>query len=273
MPSLRRTLSSPSVRSSPYYYPSSSSSLFSSSSSSSHSQTRQGGHGPTRRSSGSETAQRRVLADIDWWRVEEGQRELRGLPPLRLPAEVDDENVVREVPPPVASVFTDVPLWQPAPGSGAAGDESDYTFSVGVSSESTAIEPPSPVTEFAALSISARVEAHRRLTSTSASSDSDSSFESMPSPTLNQASLAPFSDLVFSDIVPRSPDMNVPSLPSLPRALRRGPALTGRSVSYSLVESEVSYGRGNSQFEDPFADFCNDEFFARTRVDEDDLFF
>jgi len=56
MPSLRRTLSSPSVRSSPY----SNGSLV----------ARGGGH---RRSSGSETTNRRVLADIEWWKVTDGQ--------------------------------------------------------------------------------------------------------------------------------------------------------------------------------------------------------
>ena len=56
MPSLRRTLSSPSVRSSPY-----SNGLL---------VARGGGH---RRSSGSETTNRRVLADIEWWKVTDGQ--------------------------------------------------------------------------------------------------------------------------------------------------------------------------------------------------------
>jgi hypothetical protein len=56
MPSLRRTLSSPSVRSSPY-----SNGLLA---------ARGGGH---RRSSGSETSNRRVLAEIEWWKVTDGQ--------------------------------------------------------------------------------------------------------------------------------------------------------------------------------------------------------
>ena len=56
MPSLRRTMSSPSVRSSPY----SNGSLA----------ARGGGY---RRSSGSETINRRVLADIEWWKVTDGQ--------------------------------------------------------------------------------------------------------------------------------------------------------------------------------------------------------
>lgn len=65
MPSLRRTFSSPSVRSSPYP----------SSLSSSQAGARAHGHGH-RRSSGSETSSRRVLADIEWWRVSGGQRDL-----------------------------------------------------------------------------------------------------------------------------------------------------------------------------------------------------
>ena len=57
MPSLRRTVSNPPVvRSSPY-----STAVLS---------ARGGGH---RRSSGSDTSTRRVLADIDWWKVTEGQ--------------------------------------------------------------------------------------------------------------------------------------------------------------------------------------------------------
>ena len=60
MPSLRRTTSSPSVRSSPY--PTSLSLA---------------ARNPVpRRASGSDVSSRRVLAEIDWWRVEEGQKEL-----------------------------------------------------------------------------------------------------------------------------------------------------------------------------------------------------
>ena len=65
MPSLRRTLSSPSVLSSPYRNPSSSAPGHA---------TRTGNPQP-RRSSGSDTNNRRVLADIDWWVVQDGQRE------------------------------------------------------------------------------------------------------------------------------------------------------------------------------------------------------
>ncbi|TFK30261.1 hypothetical protein FA15DRAFT_699801 [Coprinopsis marcescibilis] len=61
MPSLRRIASSPSVRSSPY----------SSSFTGAHVAR---GHGH-RRSSGSDIMNRRVLADIEWWRVTDGQCE------------------------------------------------------------------------------------------------------------------------------------------------------------------------------------------------------
>lgn len=68
MPSLRRSFSSSSVRSSPY--PSSLSN-----SSSNNARARVAGHG-FRRSSDSEASERRVLADIEWWRVSDGQRDL-----------------------------------------------------------------------------------------------------------------------------------------------------------------------------------------------------
>ncbi|KAG8217570.1 hypothetical protein J3R82DRAFT_5721 [Butyriboletus roseoflavus] len=68
MPSLRRSFSSPSVRSSPY--PSSLSTLHPSGS-----RARPSPIHP-RRSSGSATAERRVLADIEWWRVYDGQCDL-----------------------------------------------------------------------------------------------------------------------------------------------------------------------------------------------------
>jgi hypothetical protein len=76
MPSLRRTLSTPSVRVSPYsVLPSSRS----------HRPHPHGHH----RSSGSDVSDRKVLADIDWWRVADGQRE-RG-------SEEEDQEEERDV--------------------------------------------------------------------------------------------------------------------------------------------------------------------------------
>ncbi|KAK1217415.1 hypothetical protein PQX77_019955 [Marasmius sp. AFHP31] len=80
MPSLRRTMSSPSVRSSPYP----------SLSSGNGSAVRTGGNGH-RRSSGSDIASRRVLADIEWWRVTVGQRD-----DLDAEQELEDNNVNQE---------------------------------------------------------------------------------------------------------------------------------------------------------------------------------
>ena len=76
-----------------------------------------------------------MLVDIDWWRVEEGQRELRGLPPLARPIDANHENtnadaehVEHETGSPLsASVMTDFPLWDPAPGSGVAIHESEMS--------------------------------------------------------------------------------------------------------------------------------------------------
>ncbi len=105
MPSLRRTLSSPSVRSSPYGYPSASST-------NGHA-TRAGGHQP-RRSSGSDTNNRRVLADLDWWLVQDGQYEVAG------PSgeEDSDDQVAAEneqVRPPGANVVSDDNVEVPPP--------------------------------------------------------------------------------------------------------------------------------------------------------------
>jgi hypothetical protein len=91
MPSLRRALSTPSVRVSPYLVLPSSRSH------------RPHPHGH-RRSSGSDVSDRKVLADIDWWRVADGQRERGseeerdvGEDPHHLPAHSADSEV-----PPVA---------------------------------------------------------------------------------------------------------------------------------------------------------------------------
>ncbi|KAL0066426.1 hypothetical protein AAF712_006468 [Marasmius tenuissimus] len=73
-------MSSPSVRSSPYP----------SLSSGNGSAVRTGGNGH-RRSSGSDIASRRVLADIEWWRVTVGQRD-----DLDAEQELEDNNVNQE---------------------------------------------------------------------------------------------------------------------------------------------------------------------------------
>lgn len=73
MPPLRRAFSSPSVRVSPYSHPA----TFPSSRSHRPPQNHPHGGGH-RRSSGSDVSSRKVLADLDWWRVADGQRERGG---------------------------------------------------------------------------------------------------------------------------------------------------------------------------------------------------
>ncbi|KAF7363582.1 hypothetical protein MSAN_01014900 [Mycena sanguinolenta] len=63
MPSLRRTMSTPSVRPAPYAVLSPTAAP----------RVHGSGH---RRSTGSETNGRRILADIEWWRVADGQRDV-----------------------------------------------------------------------------------------------------------------------------------------------------------------------------------------------------
>jgi hypothetical protein len=83
MPSLRRAFSSPSVRVSPYpAFPSSRS-------------HRAHPHGH-RRSSGSDVSDRKVLADIDWWRVADGQRERGGEEDDEEEGEGEERDVVGE---------------------------------------------------------------------------------------------------------------------------------------------------------------------------------
>ena len=79
MPSLRRAFSSPSVRVSPYpTLPSSRA------------------HRAHRRSSGSDVSDRKVLADIDWWRVADGQREQGGEEEDEGEGEGEERDVVSE---------------------------------------------------------------------------------------------------------------------------------------------------------------------------------
>jgi hypothetical protein len=83
MPSLRRTASNPLVRTSPYR---SSSSLAGSQ------VARANGR---RRSSGSDVAHRRVLADIEWWKVTDGQCETSsGVLEGQRQINDDDENTI-----------------------------------------------------------------------------------------------------------------------------------------------------------------------------------
>lgn len=124
MPSLRRTFSSPPARRGPYSYPSSLSS--------SGAQTRAGPHQP-RRSSGSDVSNRRVLADIDWWIVQDGQRDVydasTGGRTLTDAAENDTDvesgagGATPTAPAPGEGVDAVLPAWQPTPSIGVTAPE------------------------------------------------------------------------------------------------------------------------------------------------------
>ncbi|KAJ7510032.1 hypothetical protein B0H11DRAFT_2414537 [Mycena galericulata] len=203
MPSLRRSLSSPSVRSAPY--PALLSPVLGP-------RTNGSGH---RRSTGSETSIRRVLADIEWWRVADGQRD--ALPEQEseehddLDPEQEGDLLVSEVP--VPSV------------NGAAGELGAEHPSVPV--HWSPVSPEMPVDEMAALSIAPATPRRHALES------STSSLESTPEAPEVQAE-HPFLDLGVSSIRLQGTDTEVPS-PVIGRA-RSGtsPAfLSARSHSFA----------------------------------------
>lgn len=287
MPSLRKTHSSPSVRSSPYNLASGSS------------QTRTGARSP-RRSSGSDTVNRRVLADIDWWRVEDSQREVRGLSrhePLR-PAMLggaDDDELDQEErePSPAPTLLTfasdagdnagEIPLWHNVPGGGLDLSESLVTrftaWSAGEVDLEDPPEPPSAVEQFAALTLNpvGRATLHRADSISSAFSDtsfdSDSSFST---PTTSPVGI----DFGFSDFAAApsvdSDDESESRRPPLPRATRRParvPVRSGRSVSYSFIEDQLSGGRRSRDVFDDDDWSSTSPLSSNNFGGDDDLFF
>ncbi|KAI0647326.1 hypothetical protein C8Q79DRAFT_1000270 [Trametes meyenii] len=266
MPSLRRTLSSPSVRCSPYSYSSA------------------GGHQP-RRSSGSETASRRVLADIDWWLVHDIERDVVASPSSGGENDSDEqgaaENVqVRHDGPQVLSE-DDVPavphaaVVPPAPSfavsaassfegellSSPLWDVSTDDNSFGMSSP----EPLSPLPQFATLSVGPRTPLRRH-----ASMSSDSSVESTPGDSLYP--LPTFMDVLRPAVPAYAPAFTTSLAPRRPTN-SRAPALASRSVSYSAVEFQLSSSRfGDDRFGDLVP--APPPFFSNTMEDEtDDLFY
>ncbi|KAG5726165.1 hypothetical protein E4T56_gene2052, partial [Termitomyces sp. T112] len=191
MPSLRRSISSPAVRSSPY--PALSSAV-------------SGGLGARssgrRRSTGSETSTRRVLADIEWWKVVDGQRD----------ADADQES--------------DEPNRDQAPdspsGLGSALEEllnTSVLFGAGIGAEHTLMIPLAvssyessqalPINEFAALSISPQTPTRRGHTRTSSASSLDSTPEA--------AQPATFEGLRLSIPDAESETLELPNFPILQR--------------------------------------------------------
>ncbi|EIN07157.1 hypothetical protein PUNSTDRAFT_126977 [Punctularia strigosozonata HHB-11173 SS5] len=209
MPSLRRTYSSPSIRSSPY------------------SRTRAGAYQP-RRASGSDTLGRRVLADIDWWRAPGAQHNGRDAQP---DAEGDEnaseperplEEVLRTAPPD-ADEHDAVPATVAGAGEGSA--ESTWQAGFGLDLRPTldlwTTEPPSPIPQFSTLSISPQ------------------------SPTLTASSLNASPEMARASLVPETTGgtpwavlgLGSPRMASLsPSARYRRPQALMRSVSESYVD-------------------------------------
>ncbi|GLB34646.1 hypothetical protein LshimejAT787_0202110 [Lyophyllum shimeji] len=191
MPSLRRTISSPSVRSSPY--PALSSAV------SGVAGTRGSGH---RRSSGSETSTRRVLADIEWWRVADGQRDLDA------DREPEDRNRDQTLESPVSPGLALEDLL------GSVG-----LLRVGMGAEHSAVTPlvvgsqessqAPPTHEFAALSISPQTPLRRNREVSTGSLDS----------TPEAAELASFDGLRLSipDVEEGFQEAAIPAFPVLLR--------------------------------------------------------
>ncbi|KAH9952109.1 hypothetical protein B0H21DRAFT_14431 [Amylocystis lapponica] len=265
MPSLRRTISSPSVRPSPYTYAAPPSNV---------NMARAGGHGP-RRSSGSETARRRVLADIDWWRVQDGQYDQLDRSSEqefdapnaaeREGAGGDDELVA---PGDGADV---VPPWQPGAASGADVLDTavippplfrDVTLE-GLHSAGL-YEPLSPLPQFSSLTISARTPLRRH-----SAESSDSSLDSTPDSIYDSLLPMPTFEHGLMDMILPSMDTYYPSSPS---SSERVVPPVARSTSYSFVESELSANwHRNSRFDDVLP--TPPPYFSLTRMDVDDLFY
>lgn len=140
MPSLRRTASSPSVRLAPYSYLSPQVAR---------------GHGH-RRSSGSETSNRRVLADIEWWKVTDGQCDTNVDQESEDSTRDDEDNVAGTI-----AVSTEL---------GVEHHSTQILLSISMSSPEDI-----PTDEFAALSITPHTPTRRQFTAESSSSSLESS--------------------------------------------------------------------------------------------------
>ncbi|KAJ7444941.1 hypothetical protein FB451DRAFT_1413050 [Mycena latifolia] len=205
MPSLRRSLSSPSVRPTPYP-------ALLSPASASGTRTHGSGH---RRSTGSETSNRRVLADIEWWRVADGQRDVV---PEQESEEADlDPDQEGDLPDQVPGV----PV--PVGAHGELGAEHPSTPAHW--SLSLPGSPEMPIVEMAALSIAPATPRRHALETSS------SSLESTPEAPDVQAEL-PYLDMGALNFGLQNTDVPSPAI----RRARSGtspPFLSVRSHSFA----------------------------------------
>ncbi|KAH7906376.1 hypothetical protein BJ138DRAFT_642109 [Hygrophoropsis aurantiaca] len=233
MPSLRRSFSSPSVRSSPYPTVHSNSST--------NGRIRANEHG-ARRSSGSATSERRVLADIEWWRVTDTQREV-------VPDE--EERDQEDDPAQTLHGFTGRVLTL----SGDGGDfrpqtpplptlHSHPTFGI--------LQSLAPTNEFAALSIAPNSPTRRR-------HSRDSSFSSLSStPEVSEIPLEAL-QLSIADAFALSDNGDSSAFPSFSRpSSRPAQSLFGqRSHSFSGFD----FNQRDDPWElDPFSDLGGSSF-------------
>ncbi|EPQ58279.1 hypothetical protein GLOTRDRAFT_114739 [Gloeophyllum trabeum ATCC 11539] len=246
MPSLRRTISSPSIRaarSAPY--PSIGSA----------GATRTHGHVP-RRTSGSETASRRVLADIEWWRVLDGQREVDAdsLEDENRDQTQDDAQEAAEAPMDVAPSDEMARLTIGSPSL------SPLAVARGLPVDNSDVVPTSPVSDLPAvpLAIAPVTPPHGRRRNTLQSSSS--STESTPESFRSHSLVLP--DVSFGPLASGQPDLIPLRLPMYPPAGLRPPPLSSvRSFSYNDLDcgrfsdeglqSPTFPGTGGAAFADP----------------------
>ncbi|KZT09648.1 uncharacterized protein LAESUDRAFT_810630 [Laetiporus sulphureus 93-53] len=214
MPSLRRTLSYPEARGAPYTQPAEPSS---SSSDTDANETRT--NAPNlRRSSGSDASHRRVLAEIDWWIVQDGQckdadASTHENNATDTDAEVRTGNDDVAVTPALAhddAVAAATEAWRspsPSAPSPSADVASITPFFADLSLESTDSDSEvlSPLPQFAELSISPRTpERHSRTPSSDSSDSSDSSRSSSPMPSPFTLHSMPAFDTTFPTLSTKS---------------------------------------------------------------------
>ncbi|EGO21030.1 hypothetical protein SERLADRAFT_475661 [Serpula lacrymans var. lacrymans S7.9] len=221
MPSLRRSFSSPSVRSSPYPPPVSAAST----------RTRPHGH---RRSSGSETSTRRVLADIEWWRVADGQLDLDA-PHGQEDHPQDDAQNHDSV-----TLADDVNVPDFSAGGGPDLPQTPLMWSLHTFDISRSQEYALPTTQFAALSIAPRSPTRRRHGRDSSFSSLESTPEASETP-LEAIRLSVLdSPLAFTHV--GVPFAHPPS-PLLRPTIRAAPALSStRSQSFGGFDHFADLG-------------------------------
>jgi len=227
MPSLRRALSTPSVRVSPYP------SILTSRSQRSHPH----GH---RRSSGSDLTARKVLGDIDWWRVADGQREKNGEEEAGGEGEEEGDEGTGEVSVIDADPASAVPPHTPV-AQLAAADHSENA-SVGIGRPST---PDVGVRIFglgynspqSTIATTPRTPTRRTVSESSVSS-LESTPEVLRTPPLERLS---FADLGFADPGPGIPfsQMRLASLPFNPKYV--APEIGGLDKDPILADSLICH--------------------------------